>query len=197
MAALALLFILVSYGGGGRRIAAQSYGYDEDYNSKLLLNALFGEPVQSKAESKGETETPTESESLVLPHQYYNDFYDDLMASKRNDVHSAGCDCKVTNELIDLGNLHFPRYLMNAVCESRPQNVKCTHGSNCRPLEYKVKVLASVADNPGRNTPSSLTSSWLQKGPGRGFLTSSSATASTQLWQFKTVTVTAGCFCAK
>jgi len=30
------------------------------------------------------------------PPMYYNDFYEDLLTTKRNDVHSAGCDCKVT-----------------------------------------------------------------------------------------------------
>ncbi|EDW28557.1 GL19250 [Drosophila persimilis] len=190
IAALALL-CLASRGavGGSRGVyPSEGGGYEEmedqeqeqeqpDRSTSKMLSALFGFGQS--------TPHPTET-SVAMPHQlqlpvmYYNDFYEDLLATKRNDVHSAGCDCKVTNELLDLGNLHFPRYLMNAVCESRPaQGAKCTHGSNCRPLEYKVKVLAqgSVPDRAA---------SWLNK-----------EMTAAQLWQFKTVTVTAGCFCAK
>ncbi|KAH8266461.1 hypothetical protein KR044_000395 [Drosophila immigrans] len=154
-------------------------------NSKML-NALFGLVPSTPA-------TPHATEAALTPHQlppmYYNDFYDDLLTSKRNDVHAAGCDCKVMNDLIDLGSTHFPRYLMSAVCESRPaRDAKCTQGSNCKPLEYKVKVLAlSTEQLPGKSVAASSSSSssarrWLpEELPWQ--------------WQFKTVTVTAGCFC--
>ncbi|XP_070067606.1 uncharacterized protein Ptth isoform X1 [Drosophila takahashii] len=143
-----------------------------DRSTSKMLSALFGF-VPS-------TPHPTEI-AMAMPHQlppmYYNDFYEDLLTTKRNDVHSAGCDCK--NELVDLGSLHFPRYLMNAVCESGSGRdmAKCSHGSNCRPLEYKVKVLTQAG---AQSTDHSY--SWMNKD---------------QPWQFKTVTVTAGCFCAK
>ncbi|XP_030384395.1 uncharacterized protein LOC115631708 [Scaptodrosophila lebanonensis] len=144
-----------------------------DHNSASMLRALFGFQQTTPAPTPV---YPTDTEGAAvsshqLPPMYYDDFYEDLLATKRNDVHSAGCDCKVTNELIDLGSQHVPRYLMNAVCESRSkgsgrdyQDAKCMHGANCRPLEYKVKVLMR-----GPSVP----------------------------WEFKTVTVTAGCFCAK
>ncbi|BFF95604.1 uncharacterized protein DMAD_12969 [Drosophila madeirensis] len=180
IAALALLCLA---SGGSRFAGDNAAGYEEleeqeqeqpDRSTSKMLSALFGTP------------RPTETAMAMPPHQmqlpamYYNDFYEDLLATKRNDVHSAGCDCKVTNELLDLGTLHFPRYLMNAVCESRPaQDAKCTHGSNCRPLEYKVKVLT-------QGTVPDRAASWLNK-----------EMTAAQLWQFKTVTVTAGCFCAK
>ncbi|XP_017046339.1 uncharacterized protein LOC108091572 [Drosophila ficusphila] len=143
-------------------------------STSKMLSALFGFGAS--------TPRPTDS-AMAMPHQlppmYYNDFYEDLLTTKRNDVHSAGCDCKVTNELLDLGSMHFPRFLMNAVCESRSGRdlAKCSRGSNCRPLEYKVKVLAQgfQPDHPN---------SWMNKDQH-------------QTWQFKTVTVTAGCFCAK
>ncbi|XP_037709024.1 uncharacterized protein LOC119546649 isoform X1 [Drosophila subpulchrella] len=144
-----------------------------DRSPSKMLSALF--------EFGPSTPHPTEM-AMAMPHQlppmYYNDFYEDLLTTKRNDVHSAGCDCKVTNELVDLGSMHYPRYLMNAVCESGSGRnlAKCTHGSNCRPLEYKVKVLTQ---GTGQTDPAY---SWMNKD---------------QPWQFKTVTVTAGCFCAK
>ncbi|KAH8413008.1 hypothetical protein KR009_007414, partial [Drosophila setifemur] len=148
---------------------------EEQQQPAKMLSALFGLGPS--------TPHPTEA-PMANPHQlppmYYNDFYEDLLATKRNDVHSAGCDCKVTNELLDLGSQHFPRYLMNAVCESRSGRdmAKCTHGSNCRPLEYKVKVLAQGSEH------SSSSNAWMTQDKA-------------QPWQFRTVTVTAGCFCAK
>ncbi|KAH8279552.1 hypothetical protein KR018_000816 [Drosophila ironensis] len=147
-----------------------------DLSTSRMLSALFG--------YRATTPRPTEA-ALAMPHQmppmYYNDFYEDLLATKRNDVHSAGCDCKVTNQLRDLGSQHFPRYLMTAVCESRTEQdvAKCTHGANCRPLEYKLKVL--------KGTPApeaSPLNAWMGKD-------------TAQVWEFRTVTVTAGCFCAK
>ncbi|XP_016956988.1 uncharacterized protein LOC108029295 isoform X2 [Drosophila biarmipes] len=142
-----------------------------DRSTSKMLSALFGVGPS--------TPHPTEI-AMAMPHQlppmYYNDFYEDLLTTKRNDVHSAGCDCK--NELVDLGSMHYPRYLMNAVCESGSgrNRAKCSHGSNCRPLEYKVKVLTQGA---GQTDPAY---TWMNMD---------------LRWQFKTVTVTAGCFCAK
>ncbi|XP_016985612.1 uncharacterized protein LOC108049077 [Drosophila rhopaloa] len=150
----------------------QAEEQQSDRSTSKMLSALFGFGPS--------TPHPT-GIAMAMPHQlppmYYNDFYEDLLTTKRNDVHSTGCDCKVTNELKDLGNMHFPRYLMNAVCESRSGRnmAKCTHGSNCRPLEYKVKVLQQVL-------PSDHPNSWI---------------SNEQTWQFTTVTVNAGCFCAK
>lgn len=56
---------------------------------------------------------------------------------------SGGCDCKIGNNVIDLGSHHFPRYLMNAVCEDNREssNLKCSHRSKCKPIEYNVSVL--------------------------------------------------------
>jgi len=57
-----------------------------------MLNALFG-----LVQSTPSTTHPTEAAltPYQLPPMYYNDFYEDLLTNKRNDVHSAGCDCKV------------------------------------------------------------------------------------------------------
>lgn len=56
---------------------------------------------------------------------------------------SGGCDCKVGNNIIDLGSHHYPRYLMNAVCEDNSESSSgiCPHRSNCKPIEYNVSVL--------------------------------------------------------
>ena len=89
------------------------------------------------------------------------------------------------NDLVDLGQQHFPRYLLNAVCHSdhsRPDlGPKCWSGSVCRPLEYKVKVLTfrTLMDNMQKDQ----TLAWLPDDL-------------RQIWKFKTVTVTAGCFCS-
>ncbi|XP_017021828.1 uncharacterized protein Ptth isoform X1 [Drosophila kikkawai] len=152
-----------------------------DRSTSKMLSAIFGFPPSTPHPM----EAPASPRAMPhqLPPMYYNDFYEDLLATKRNDVHSAGCDCKVTNELLDLGSQAFPRYLMNAVCESHSGKdlAKCTHGSNCRPLEYKVKVLTQEMAPES----ASAANSWLNRD------------MMAQPWQFKTVTVTAGCFCAK
>lgn len=89
------------------------------------------------------------------------------------------------NDLVDLGQQHFPRYLLNAICHSeRSHNdlgPKCWSGSMCRPLEYKVKVLTlrTLMDN-------------MQKDPTIASLPDDLR----QIWKFETVTVTAGCFCS-
>ncbi|KAL5292775.1 Ptth family protein [Megaselia abdita] len=57
--------------------------------------------------------------------------------------YEGGCDCKVENNIIDLGIHHFPRYLMNAVCDNNRDDFggRCSHGSKCKPIEYNVSVL--------------------------------------------------------
>ncbi|XP_017848416.2 uncharacterized protein LOC108603577 [Drosophila busckii] len=155
----------------------------EDDTSKMLSSLLGLVP------STAATPRPTEAAALTpyqLPPMYYNDFYEDLLTSKRNDVHAASCDCKVMNDLIDLGSKYFPRYLMSAVCETPPTlDAKCLHGSNCKPLEYKVKVLTLTPELVNDKSAASAARLWLPE-------------KVTQLWQwqFETVTVTAGCFCA-
>ncbi|XP_030565452.1 uncharacterized protein LOC115765862 [Drosophila novamexicana] len=166
-------------GGDGNQLDAVDA--DADEGTSKMLNALFGRPASTPAPVR-----PTEAAlaPYQLPPMHYNDFYEDLLTSKRNGAHAAGCDCKVMNDLIDLGSTYFPRYLMSAICESRPAlDAKCTQGSNCKPLEYKVKVL-TLEPKPSGNTAATSARLWLPE-------------ELTQLWQwqFETVTVTAGCFC--
>ncbi|XP_001988572.2 uncharacterized protein LOC6561381 isoform X2 [Drosophila grimshawi] len=153
-------------------VQPEAIDIDADLNQSTskMLNALFGLTHSTPATVH---QTETALPPYQLPPMYYNDFYEDLLTSKRNNAHSAACDCKVMNDLIDLGSTYFPRYLMSAVCESR-QDAKCSQGANCKPLEYKVKVL-TLGPKPGVWLPEEVTQ------PSQ--------------WNFKTVTVTAGCFC--
>ncbi|XP_017859711.1 PREDICTED: uncharacterized protein LOC108611527 [Drosophila arizonae] len=175
----------IDSGRDGNELPVDAVETEADQSTSKMLNALFGRPASP--ETIPPTPRPTEAalSPYQLPPMYYNDFYEDLMTSKRNDAHAAGCDCKVMNDLIDLGSTSFPRYLMSAICESRPaQDAKCMHGSNCKPLEYKVKVLTLGPDQVTPKAASSSARLWMPE-------------ELTQLWQwqFKTVTVTAGCFC--
>ncbi|XP_073829114.1 prothoracicotropic hormone [Musca autumnalis] len=133
----------------------------------------------------------------ALPVANFKDFYNDLVADSNKEMDikrngnaigtplgtppARGCDCKVKNDLVDLGQQHFPRYLLNAVCQTDEMAAKCWSGSICRPLEYKVKVLTfrTLMDNMQKD----LTLAWLPDDL-------------RQIWKFKTVTVTAGCFCS-
>ncbi|XP_054730299.1 uncharacterized protein LOC129239051 [Anastrepha obliqua] len=126
------------------------------------------------------------------PISYYADFYKDFLVDTNwKDTKRAGtapvigCDCKVKIDLLDLGQQHYPRYLMNAVCQSNqspneyPQ--KCWRGSYCKPLEYKLKVLTQRnSSEHGQNDPAM---AWLPD-------------ELRQDWKFKIVTVAAGCFCS-
>ncbi|XP_075158647.1 prothoracicotropic hormone isoform X2 [Haematobia irritans] len=149
----------------------------EDIDDHALGNAMMGPSIST------------------LPEANFKEFYNDLIldadkeiAMKRNGnaigtplgtAPTRGCDCK--NDLVDLGQQHFPRYLLNAVCQTNDMGSKCWSGSLCRPLEYKVKVLTfrTILDNVQKD----LTLAWLPDDL-------------RQIWKFKTVTVTAGCFCS-
>ncbi|KAI9581740.1 uncharacterized protein LOC119637618 [Glossina fuscipes] len=95
------------------------------------------------------------------------------------------CDCKIKNDLMDLGPLHYPRFLLYSVCQAAivtdNLSAKCAYGLVCQPLEYKVEVLVYHTVND--DTQKAATVSWLPQELRR-------------VWKFKTVTVTAGCFCA-
>lgn len=67
-----------------------------------MLNAFFGLTPTT-------TVRPTEAalNPYQLPPMYYNDFYEDLLTSKRNDVHAAGCDCKVMVSRAGTMRSHF------------------------------------------------------------------------------------------
>ncbi|XP_055909717.1 uncharacterized protein LOC129944364 [Eupeodes corollae] len=141
-------------------------------------------------------ELPSSADSgLVLEDLEKNDLainsYDDLdlfkpdEAKRGNSLPSIGCDCKVKNELLDLGHLYYPRYLFNAVCHKDDRSFeytpKCLPGSQCRPLEYKVRVLTHRSHNDH-----------LHKDPSASLLPDTLRS----VWKFKTVTIAAGCFCS-
>ncbi|XP_055371392.1 probable serine/threonine-protein kinase dyrk1 [Condylostylus longicornis] len=114
---------------------------------------------------------------------------------KRGNVaNGPGCDCQIKNDLIDLGYPHYPRYLFNAVCqdsignpsmgssdEHKTHSKRCWRGSQCKPVEYKVRVLTyrTRADNMEKDYTMSLLPDVLRSD-----------------WKWKTVTVAAGCFCS-
>lgn len=96
----------------------------------------------------------------------------------------GGCDCKVGNNIVDLGSHHFPRYLMNAVCEDNRESSdgKCSQGSKCKPIEYNVSVL-TVKSRKKRLDQNS------QSHPAPQMLRSH--------FKFNVVTVIAGCMCSQ
>lgn len=92
------------------------------------------------------------------------------------------CACQTKFELIDLGNTHFPRYHLNAVCENRNANsVKCWRGSKCKEIPYKVRVLTHRPHSETMETDE--LSSYLPE-------------ALRDKWKFKTIIVHAACQCA-
>lgn len=75
-----------------------------------MLNAFFGLTPTT-------TVRPTEAalNPYQLPPMYYNDFYEDLLTSKRNDVHAAGCDCKVMVSRAGTLSSHFSLKLLSFI----------------------------------------------------------------------------------
>ncbi|XP_037937064.1 uncharacterized protein LOC119670734 [Teleopsis dalmanni] len=167
------------------------------FNEVSALHTVSTKSVESDALNK-DTESLSpymESSSISnLPVSYYSDFYEDLIPletslekgefKRSGPPNNVACDCKIKNNLVDLGLQHYPRYLLNAVCQTdqSPSEYppKCLRGSFCKPLEYKVKVLSfHPVINHVKNDP---TLEWLSE--------------DSQFWKFETVTVAAGCFCA-
>ncbi|XP_046801619.1 uncharacterized protein LOC111674781 [Lucilia cuprina] len=164
----------------------------KSYQNIPELNDIFGvEPFMPPKNSKNEEIISTNLN--IFPEANYKDFYNDLVVetnkeemTKRNGNSPArGCDCKIKNDVLDLGQHHFPRYLLHAICHSEHSRnelgPKCWSGSICRPLEYKVNVLTfrTLRDN-------------MQRDPSLALLPDNLR----QIWKFKTVTVAAGCFCS-
>lgn len=85
-------------------------------------------------------------------------------------------------ELLDLGYTHFPRYIVNAICQNRSANSrKCWRGSSCKEIPYKVRVLTKRSDNESGEQDHHST---LLPEPLREY------------WRFKTVTIAAACQCS-
>ncbi|XP_054087788.1 uncharacterized protein LOC105211856 [Zeugodacus cucurbitae] len=184
--------------------ALSSKGFDckrsEPPNDDLPIQTFDQNQLQSLSDGQSNERTFSPDKSLFsgnrflhsLPVSHVSDFYKDLLIdTNKKDSKRAGtapvigCDCKVKIDLLDLGQQHYPRYLMNAVCQNSqspnqyPQ--KCWRGSYCKPLEYKVKVLTPRTRlEPVQNDPAL---AWLPD-------------ELRQAWKFKTVTVAAGCFCS-
>ena len=85
-------------------------------------------------------------------------------------------------ELVDLGHSHFPRYLLNAVCQNRSTtSIKCWRGSRCKEIPYKVRVLTHREES--ENIASDENSVWLPD-------------VLRRTWKFKTIQISAACQCA-
>ncbi|XP_055841818.1 uncharacterized protein LOC129908981 [Episyrphus balteatus] len=143
---------------------------------------LDGEP---QLENKGfKIEDANGNDNLINSYDEFDFLEPDLM-KRGHSSPSTGCDCRITNELIDLGHLYYPRYLLNAVCQKNDEAFeyppKCWRGAQCKPLEYKVRVLTHRSHNDHQ-----------QKDPTTSLLPDTLRS----LWKFKTVTVAAGCFCS-
>ncbi|XP_040174638.1 uncharacterized protein LOC120906764 [Anopheles arabiensis] len=94
----------------------------------------------------------------------------------------SSCACKTKYELLDLGYTHFPRYIVNAICQNRSANSrKCWRGSSCKEIPYKVRVLTKRSDNESGEQDHHST---LLPEPLREY------------WRFKTVTIAAACQCS-
>uniref|UniRef100_A0A1I8PJS7 Prothoracicotropic hormone n=1 Tax=Stomoxys calcitrans TaxID=35570 RepID=A0A1I8PJS7_STOCA len=191
------------------KLAKKLVAADEERNVEVMNPfqqlQLFGDTKSQKDQDEDLESDGDESEEMlapaisVLPIAKFKDFYHDLVVDsekegirKRNGnaigtplgtPPTRGCDCKVKNDLVDLGQQHFPRYLLNAVCQANDLGSKCWSGSLCRPLEYKVKVLTFRPTTKDNTQQKDLTLAWLPDDL-------------RQIWKFKTVTVTAGCFCS-
>ncbi|EAL39760.2 AGAP000859-PA [Anopheles gambiae str. PEST] len=94
----------------------------------------------------------------------------------------SSCACQTKYELLDLGYTHFPRYIVNAICQNRSANSrKCWRGSSCKEIPYKVRVLTKRSDNESGEQDHHST---LLPEPLREY------------WRFKTVTIAAACQCS-
>ncbi|XP_052900880.1 uncharacterized protein LOC128307183 [Anopheles moucheti] len=94
----------------------------------------------------------------------------------------SSCACQTKYELLDLGYTHFPRYIVNAICQNRSANSrKCWRGSSCKEIPYKVRVLTKRGENESGEQDHHST---LLPEPLREY------------WRFKTVTIAAACQCS-
>ncbi|XP_053699030.1 uncharacterized protein LOC128746001 [Sabethes cyaneus] len=87
------------------------------------------------------------------------------------------CACQTKHELVDLGDWHFPRYIVNARCQNRNLNSqKCFRKLRCKEIPYKIRVLtkrfdSGISDN---DLPEPLR----------------------DIWRFESVTIAAACQCS-
>ncbi|XP_035774342.1 uncharacterized protein LOC118457131 [Anopheles albimanus] len=98
----------------------------------------------------------------------------------------SSCACQTKYELLDLGYTHFPRYIVNAICQNRSASSrKCWRGSSCKEIPYKVRVLTRRYDGAaGEHGTDTDHHSTLLPEPLRAY------------WRFRTVTIAAACQCS-
>ncbi|KFB48946.1 AGAP000859-PA-like protein [Anopheles sinensis] len=119
----------------------------------------------------------TSARSSVKRSDYNRELSADLYAQ-----YPSSCACQTKYELLDLGYTHFPRYIVNAICQNRSANSrKCWRGSSCKEIPYKVRVLTRRSANESSDQDHHST---LLPEPLREY------------WRFKTVTIAAACQCS-
>ncbi|XP_037920464.1 prothoracicotropic hormone [Hermetia illucens] len=145
-------------------------------NQPERRNRLFGFDPNSIADDSGDDMRKVEADNTgVIPSDFQ-------VSEKRSlTTMNSDCDCQVKNDYKDLGQMHYPRYIITALCQDdrqkKLQSRKFWRGSQCKPVEYIVHVLTPRLRSDSHDdtlVPDSL----------RPF------------WKFDKVTVTTGCFCS-
>ncbi|XP_058127700.1 uncharacterized protein LOC131291196 [Anopheles ziemanni] len=149
------------------------YDWADSYQLRPPADRSSGrDPDQSNDD--GETSVRS---AAVKRSDYNRELSADLYAQ-----YPTSCACQTKYELLDLGYTHFPRYIVNAICQNRSVNSrKCWRGSSCKEIPYKVRVLTRRSANESSDQDHHST---LLPEPLREY------------WRFKTVTIAAACQCS-
>ncbi|XP_058445785.1 uncharacterized protein LOC131426969 [Malaya genurostris] len=179
-----------------------SADFDQDSFAELLstgsVNCFPPEDRKHKYEWAGGfnqkhilDELNSNDNSIDMDSSYIDENSKTNRFDKRNDKNmeyssdtyaSTSCACQTKYELLDLGYTHFPRYIVNAICQNRNINSrKCWRGLRCKEIPYKVRVLTKRSENESNDPDHHST---LLPEPLRGY------------WRFKTVTIAAACQCS-
>ncbi|XP_055586299.1 uncharacterized protein LOC129738967 [Uranotaenia lowii] len=167
------------------------YEWAGGFRQKHILEELNSDHRDRLSDDESELVSKEESNDSATV-----DGWDNLI-DKRNDKHRevtadvyaqypSSCACQTKYELLDLGYTHFPRYIVNAICQNRNINSrKCWRGSRCKEIPYKVRVLTKRSEVEPSPTDEDQDHHATQlPEPLRDF------------WRFKTVTIAAACQCS-
>ncbi|XP_062701703.1 uncharacterized protein LOC134285247 [Aedes albopictus] len=152
------------------------YEWAGGFNQNHILDELEKPPEETNDGSGSESEAFDE-DRLKKRNDKHGDLASDLFSQ-----YPSSCACQTKYELLDLTYTHFPRYVVNAVCQNRNINSrKCWRGSRCKEIPYKVRVLTMRAE--GESIEQDHHSTLLPE-PLR------------DMWRFKTITIAAACQCS-
>nr|ADO51754.1 prothoracicotropic hormone preproprotein [Culex pipiens]ADO51755.1 prothoracicotropic hormone preproprotein [Culex pipiens] len=151
------------------------YEWAGGFNQGHILEELHPEP---RGEDNGvDTSEESDENQMDKRSEKGRDMSSDLYAQ-----YPSSCACQTKYELLDLGYTHFPRYIVNAICQNRNINSrKCWRGSRCKEIPYKVRVLTrrSEEDSNEQDHHATLLPETLR-----------------DFWRFRTVTIAAACQCS-